>query len=98
MVSLAGIYYPEGYIQNIMRYLQFYELMRSFTVFSLADIRAVDPGFHRRRLAEWQQKGYLRKIIKGYYMFSEIPLCEEILFEVANRIYIFPEDNLHLCS
>ena len=70
-----------------MRYLQFYELMRCFTVFSLADIRTVDPGFHRRRLTEWQQKGYLRKIIKGYYMFSEISLCEEILFEVANRIY-----------
>ena len=70
-----------------MRYLQFYELMRCFTVFSLADIRAVDPGFHRRRLTEWQQKGYLRKIVKGYYMFSEIALGEEILFEVANRIY-----------
>ena len=76
-----------AFLQNIMQYLKFYELMREFTVFSLADIRVVDPDFHRRRLHEWQEKGYLRKIIKGYYMFSDIPMHEEVLFEVSNRIY-----------
>jgi predicted transcriptional regulator of viral defense system len=70
-----------------MHYMQFYHLMRDFTVFSLADIRMVDPVFHRRRLHEWQQKGYLRKVIKGYYMFAHNPLSEKVLFEISNRIY-----------
>ena len=70
-----------------MRFLQFKDLFKDFTVFSLNDIRSVDPGFHRRRLNEWQEKGYLSKIIKGYYRFSDGMLNENVLFETANRIY-----------
>jgi predicted transcriptional regulator of viral defense system len=61
--------------------------MGGFTVFSLGDIRQADPLFHRRRLNEWQDKGYLKKIIKGYYIFDDFPIDERVLFEIANRIY-----------
>jgi predicted transcriptional regulator of viral defense system len=70
-----------------MRYLELRESLKGFTVFSLSDIRAMDSSFHRRRLNEWQEKGYIRKIIKGYYMFSDMELNEDVLFEIANRIY-----------
>lgn len=70
-----------------MRYLELKESLKDFTVFSLQDIRAIDQGFHRRRLNEWQEKGYIRKIIKGYYIFSDLELNESRLFEIANRIY-----------
>ncbi len=70
-----------------MRYLEFRESLKDFTVFSLSDIRTVDNSFHRRRLNEWQEKGYIRKIIKGYYTFSDLELNESVLFEIANRIY-----------
>ena len=70
-----------------MRYLELKESLKEFTVFSLNDIRAIDGSFHRRRLNEWQEKGYIRKIIKGYYVFSDLELNENALFEIANRIY-----------
>ena len=70
-----------------MRYLELRESLKDFTVFSLNDIRAVDGSFHRRRLNEWQEKGYIRKVIKGYYTFSDLELNESVLFEIANRIY-----------
>lgn len=70
-----------------MRYLELRDSLKDFTVFSLSDIRAVDGSFHRRRLNEWQEKGYIRKIIKGYYVFSDRELNESRLFEIANRIY-----------
>ncbi len=70
-----------------MNYIEFRKLMGSFTVFSLADIRQAEPAFHRRRLNEWQEKGYIRKVVKGYYVFSDLPLSENIMFEIANRIY-----------
>lgn len=70
-----------------MRYVQFRELLKDFTVFSLNDIDNTGLGFHRRRLVEWQEKGYIRKVIKGYYVFSDLELREEVLFEIANRIY-----------
>jgi predicted transcriptional regulator of viral defense system len=74
-------------LENEMRYIELHEQFKDFTVFSLNDIRSIDPGFHRRRLNDWQEKGYLRKVVKGYYMFSDTSLNENILFETANRIY-----------
>jgi predicted transcriptional regulator of viral defense system len=72
---------------NEMRYIEFNKSMRSFTVFSLNDIKKIDKNFHRRRLNEWQNKGYIKKVIRGYYIFSDLALNENILFEIANRIY-----------
>jgi len=70
-----------------MQYLDFQKALKNFTVFSLADIRQVEPEFYRRRLNEWQEKGYIKKVIKGYYIFSGLALEEKVLFEIANRIY-----------
>jgi predicted transcriptional regulator of viral defense system len=70
-----------------MTYIEFQKLVSPFTVFSLADIRQADPVFHRRRLNEWQEKGYIHKVIRGYYIFADRPLDEQVLFEMANRIY-----------
>jgi predicted transcriptional regulator of viral defense system len=70
-----------------MRYIELRDSMKAYTIFSTADIRRVEKGFQRRRLNEWQDKGYIKKIIKGYYIFSDIKLNENIFFEVANRIY-----------
>jgi predicted transcriptional regulator of viral defense system len=70
-----------------MQYLEFQNAMKDFTVFSLADIRQAEPGFHRRRLNEWQEKGYIKKLVKGYYVFSGLELDERVIFEIANRIY-----------
>jgi predicted transcriptional regulator of viral defense system len=70
-----------------MTYLELRDLMKDFTVFSVRDIARVDPAFHRRRLNEWQDKGYLRKVIKGFYIFADRVLDEWALFEIANRIY-----------
>lgn len=70
-----------------MNYIEFRHIVGPFTVFSIADIRQADPAFHRRRLNEWQEKGYIRKVIRGYYVFVDAPLNEKSLFEIANRIY-----------
>ncbi len=70
-----------------MRYVQLKDALRGFTIFSLNDIRSMDSDFFRTRLSEWQEKGYIRKIIKGCYIFSDLELSENVLFEIANRIY-----------
>ena len=70
-----------------MRYLNFYNSLKSFTVFSLNDIRRVERGFYRPRLIEWQRKGYLKKLTRGYYIFSDLQVDEGVLFEISNKIY-----------
>lgn len=74
-------------LRNKMNYIQLRKFLADFTVFSINDLHQLDPKFHRRRLNEWQNKGYIKKIIKGFYIFSDLELNENTLFEIANRIY-----------
>lgn len=71
-----------------MKFLEFKNELNDFPLFSLNEIRIIDHNFHRRRLNEWQDKGYIKKVIRGYYIFSDSQLSEEILFKIANRIYL----------
>lgn len=70
-----------------MQYIELKEALKDFTIFSLNDINSIDSNFFRARLNEWQEKGYIRKVIKGYYIFSDLELNENVLLEIANRIY-----------
>lgn len=70
-----------------MKFLELKSELKDFTIFSLNEIRNIEPDFYRRRLNEWQDKDYIKKIICGYYIFFDLKLSEEILFKIANRIY-----------
>lgn len=70
-----------------MKYLDLKEQLKGFTVFSLGDIRKIESAFARRRLSEWQAKGYLIKLRRGYYRFADLALDEKTLFLIANRLY-----------
>lgn len=70
-----------------MQYLEIKAKMKDFIVFSTKDVLKIDSGFHRQRLSEWQKKGYIKKIIKGYYVFSDLKLNESVLFLIANKIF-----------
>jgi len=70
-----------------MNFVSFKNSLRDFPVFSMTDIRAAHGDFDRRRLSEWQKKGYIKKIVKGYYLFSEVTIDENMLSAIANKIY-----------
>jgi predicted transcriptional regulator of viral defense system len=72
-----------------MRFLQFQHHFQHFLAISLADIKLVEPDFDHRRLVEWQKKGYLQRIRRGFYILSDTMahLQEESLFAIANKIY-----------
>ena len=70
-----------------MKYIDLKKSLGDYIVFPLREIRKIEPSFHRRRLSEWQQKGYIRKVVKGYYVFSDLNIDEYSLFEIANCIY-----------
>ncbi len=74
-------------LRKEVKYLEFKESLKDFSVFSIREIKKVDPCFHRRRLNEWQDKGYIRKVIKGKYIFSDLEINENILFEISNKIH-----------
>ncbi len=70
-----------------MKYLEFKEALNNKIVFNHNDIRKVAPGFHRKRLVEWQKSGYIVKIRNGYYCFSEQTLSDPFLYYLANQLY-----------
>lgn len=70
-----------------MNFLEFRNKLTSFTVFSLQDIRKVFPQFDRRRLTEWQDKRYLIKLRRGFYVFANQHIEERGLFLIANTMY-----------
>lgn len=70
-----------------MRYLELRNHLKNFVTFSLKDIKKIEPGFYRHRLNEWQNKGYIKKIIKQYYVFADQIIDEQTLFLIANKIY-----------
>ena len=70
-----------------MQYIKLKEELKKYTVFSLKDIKKIDQKFGRARLNEWQKKEYIKKVVKNFYIFSDIIFNEQTLFEIANRIY-----------
>jgi len=70
-----------------MKYLDFKIKLAKHVCFSLSDIRVFDPTYRRRQLYEWQDQGYIRKIRRGFYMFTETSLSEAVLFALSNKIY-----------
>lgn len=70
-----------------MRYLELREKFKEQELFSLDEIRVISPGFYRACLNEWQRKGYIKKLIRNYYFFTDREFDELALFRAANRIY-----------
>lgn len=70
-----------------MQYLEVKDNLKGFIVISANDILKVDQNFHKQRLSEWQKKGYLKKVAKGHYIFSDLEINESVLFIIANKIF-----------
>ncbi len=76
-----------NYVKYYMRFLELKNELKDFDVFSINDVLKIEPDFYRQRLSEWQDKGYIKKIVRGYYIFSDVEIDERILFLIANEIY-----------
>ena len=70
-----------------MTWIEFRNALIEYKVFSTGDIKKYFPRFDTKRLVEWQQKKYIRKLINKWYLFAEIPVDEMLLFRICNCIY-----------
>ncbi len=69
-----------------MKYLEFKSKLEKFPVFNLNDIRKIDPGFYKPQLTYWQDKGWIKSIAGGYYIFSDEIVNSSLLNILANKI------------
>jgi predicted transcriptional regulator of viral defense system len=66
---------------------QFRVNMGHFPVFSLPDIRKKFPSFDRKRLVEWQQKGYILPVCRGFYAWPDAIKTIEDKWAFAGKVY-----------
>ena len=74
-------------MRNKISFLEFKDRLKSFPIFSTQDIHKSFPNLHRRRLYEWRNRNLIKPVMRGYYIFSDIDVSEELLYTIANRIY-----------
>lgn len=70
-----------------MKFLELKKHFASFFIFSLDDIRKIEPGFYRVQLNQWQERGLIKKLSRNKYIFSDLEIDELTLFYFANRLY-----------
>ena len=70
-----------------MQFIEFQNKLLAYNIFSLKDVLKILPAFNRIQLDRWGNKGYLKKIRRGFYCFSTQELSRNSLFCTANKIY-----------
>lgn len=73
-----------------MKYIEFYQYFRKFPVFSNREVKKVFPNLNSIQLVRWQKEGYLRSVVRGFYVLSDFQetfnLNEKFLCLIANKI------------
>lgn len=87
MLLLCRNFRKSGSNCQNMQFFDIKQQLTDFIVFSQQDIQKIDPSFHTQRLSDWQRKKYIKKVRKGYYVFSDLQIDERTLFFIANHIY-----------
>ncbi|GAB2793471.1 hypothetical protein GCM10027275_43000 [Rhabdobacter roseus] len=70
-----------------MDFITFQKAFRDSGLIELHEVLKVFPRFQSRRLADWQEKNYIQKIINRFYGWTDQPLTEQLTYYTANRIY-----------
>lgn len=78
-----------------MNYLQFRKQWWKLGCFSINQILLWQPDFNRFNLNNWLKKGYLVKLRKEWYAFSECLGIPDFGQYIANRIYMPSYISLH---
>jgi hypothetical protein len=72
---------------NKMNYELFRQAFEDRILIPTNDILKRFPDFDTHRLTEWQDKGYIQKVINRFYVWQKKPLDDYKLPFIANRIY-----------
>ena len=70
-----------------MSFIEFRNKMDSFRVFSVTDIEKMFPDFLRLNLINWQKRGYVIKIRREWYCFTDQQIHGNLPWLAANLIY-----------
>lgn len=68
-------------------YIEFKNHFDKRPLISLVEIQKAFPKLDKRRLTEWNKKGYIENVKRGFYRFGDQPLNQGTIYFIANKIY-----------
>ncbi len=69
-----------------MKYIDFAEKFKDFPVINIADVKTAFTDFNHRRIYEWQKAGYIKKIIRNFYVFTNKSMSSDGVCFIANKL------------
>lgn len=70
-----------------MKYIQIQKDLEKLKVFSSEDLKILDDKYDRSKVLKWKKSGYIKQIIKWFYLCSSEKINQNILYYISNRIY-----------
>jgi predicted transcriptional regulator of viral defense system len=70
-----------------MNFQRFRTCFSRYACFSVEQVSGVFPGFSRANYGEWVRQGYIRRLRRGFYAFSDAAVIPGICDYFAGRIY-----------
>lgn len=70
-----------------MKYIEMQNNLRILGVFTLNDVRTIDPGFREPTLNDWLSNGWIKRIRRFWYADSSFDTSGDANFFIANKVY-----------
>ena len=70
-----------------MTFLEFKTKFAQSRIIDIRNVKTFFNGIDRRRLYEWQKKGYLIRIANNHYIFQDTRVDDHGLKTIASRVY-----------
>jgi len=70
-----------------MKYIDFNNAFKNRLLIDVREVRQIFPDFESRRFYEWQKKGYIKKLSKLFYVFSDRNINEAENNFIANKLF-----------
>lgn len=70
-----------------MKYTEIQHNLETLQVFGISDLKILDDKFNKSKLSDWKKSGYIKQIIRGFYLYGNSKINQNLLFKISNTIY-----------
>lgn len=70
-----------------MKYTEIQKYLDEIKAFSYEDLKILDNKFNKSKLSNWKKQGYIKQIIRGFYVYWNLKIDTNVLFQISNKIY-----------
>ena len=70
-----------------MKFIEIQDILRQLQIFSINDLRNIDPQFEKKKIYLWKKNWLIKSIYRWYYILNKQEINTWILHKIANIIH-----------